>query len=127
MSCIWLKTECPLCKEALNFSANLVSGAKLSAEEEDLLRTIAIAGHKKFAHPEATTQSARPAKDEECKHGMEFGCTICSGKDKPEPEKAQYGYWAKYDGQCPGCNLPIAKGQRCVKTTRDRNLHEGCL
>ena len=62
----------------------------------------------------------------ECIHGMEFGCSICSGKDKPAPETIEFSYWAKYDGHCPSCNLPIVIGQRCSKTSKGRNLHESC-
>jgi hypothetical protein len=64
--------------------------------------------------------------DTECIHGMEYGCSICSGKDrasKVEQEEADFEYQAKYDGQCPECNLPIAPGPSYVKTTRGRNLH----
>ena len=69
------------------------------------------------------------SEDVECIHGMEFGCSICSGKDvkRPEPEETKFTYRAKYDGQCPECYLPIAVGQECVKTTRERNLHVECL
>jgi hypothetical protein len=58
--------------------------------------------------------------DTECVHGMEYGCSICNGKDvrRPEPEEAKFTYRAKYEGQCPECGLPIAVGQQCVKTTK---------
>jgi hypothetical protein len=41
------------------------------------------------------------SEDVECIHGMEFGCSICSGKDvkRPEPEETKLTYRAKYDGQ----------------------------
>ena len=62
---------------------------------------------------------------------MEYGCSICSGKDRAskraEAEEVAFGYRAKYDGQRPECDLPIVAGQQCVKTTRERNLHAGCL
>ena len=65
------------------------------------------------------------SEDTEWVHGMEYGCSIRSGKDvkRPEAEGIEYGYRAKYEGQCPECNLPIVMGQQCVKTTRGRNLH----
>ena len=86
------------------------------------LKAITLAAHNKFAHPKP---EATPVDDTECIHGMEFGCSICSGKDSKrlEPEEIDFSYRAKYDGQCPGCNLPIAPGQQCVKTTKGRNLH----
>jgi hypothetical protein len=69
------------------------------------------------------------SEDSECIHGMEYGCSICSGKDvrRRESEGIEYSYRAKYEGQCPGCDLPIVVGQQCVKTTRGRNLHADCL
>ena len=56
--------------------------------------------------------------------GMEYGCSICSGKDvqRPQPEGIQYPFGAKFDGK-PECDLPITVGQHCVKTTRGRTLH----
>jgi hypothetical protein len=71
------------------------------------------------------------SEDIECVHGMEYGCSICSGKDRAskraEAEEVEFGYRAKYEGQCPECDLPIVVGQQCVKTTKDRNLHADCL
>ena len=43
------------------------------------------------------------------------------------PEGVKFSYSAKYEGQCPECDLPIAIGQQCVKTTEDWNLHADCL
>jgi hypothetical protein len=64
----------------------------------------------------------------ECVHGMEYGCSICSGKDvrRPTVEEVRFSYRAKYHGHCAECDLPIAIGQQCVKTTKERNLHEDC-
>jgi hypothetical protein len=56
------------------------------------------------------------SEDTECVHGMEYGCSICSGKDvrRPESEGIQFSYRAKYGGQCPACDLPIVVGQQCI-------------
>jgi hypothetical protein len=70
------------------------------------------------------------SEDVECIHGMEFGCSICSGKDVrlSEPEEVmKFTYRAKHEGQCPECDLPIVPGQQCVKTTKQRYLHADCL
>jgi hypothetical protein len=60
---------------------------------------------------------------------MEYGCSICNGKDvrRPEPEAVAFSYRAKYDDQCPECDLPIVVGQQSVKTTKGRNIHAECL
>ena len=52
------------------------------------------------------------SEDTECVHGMEYGCSICSGKDvrRPESEGIEFSYRAKYEGQCPECDLPIVVG-----------------
>lgn len=65
---------------------------------------------------------------EPCIHEMEYGCTICSGKDrpKPEPDEIEYAFWTKYDGHCNSCNLPVHVGQRAAKTVKGKLIHEGC-
>jgi hypothetical protein len=60
----------------------------------------------------------------ECIHGLEFGCTICSGMDKDDPpEEIIAHFHAKYEGQCSGCNLPIHLGEHCVKLSSERVVH----
>jgi hypothetical protein len=58
-------------------------------------------------------------EDVECIHGMEYGCSICGSKEvrRAEPEGVRFSYRAKYEGQCPECDLPIVRGQQCIKTT----------
>jgi hypothetical protein len=66
---------------------------------------------------------------EECLHGMEdpAWCSICKhGPEKAQPEKIDYAFDARYDGECPECDLPITIGQHCVRTTQGRTLHRRC-
>ncbi len=69
-----------------------------------------------------------------CTHGMPSpaSCIDCMDEgNMPPPEKAEavtveYTFFAKYDGQCGGCNLPITPGQMVHHLSNTRNVHEGC-
>jgi hypothetical protein len=68
---------------------------------------------------------------EECIHGLGpiEACTICNGRDKREKAEAAERprvFPAKYDGHCPGCNLPIHAGQMIAWVPDARPTHEGC-
>jgi hypothetical protein len=65
----------------------------------------------------------------ECIHGLDDDwCAICKhGPDRPAPEIVEYKFKARYDGQCPACNLPIMVGQSCARTTRGRTVHDRCI
>ena len=66
--------------------------------------------------------------DAKCIHGMEDGCSICRGRDvcRSEPEGVAYYYPAKYEGQCPECNLD-RRGPAVRQDDEGRNLHNDCL
>lgn len=66
---------------------------------------------------------------DECPHGMEdpAWCSLCKrGPTKPEPVTVVARFPARYDGQCPGCDLPIKVGQLVAKLSNDTYVHEGC-
>lgn len=55
-------------------------------------------------------------------------CPVCNARLQQRDADKEWGrpFLAKYDGQCPGCNLPIRAGvDRCVGDGR-RYYHEGC-
>jgi hypothetical protein len=70
---------------------------------------------------------------EECVHGLEYGCTLCSGKASAERKllereqsMASRPFTAKYDGSCTGCSLPIMAGKSTIVLKRQRAYHSGC-
>jgi hypothetical protein len=65
----------------------------------------------------------------ECIHGLEAEwCATCKhGPERQEPERIDFVFDAKFEGQCPECDLPISIGQFCAKTTRSRTVHRKCI
>lgn len=70
-----------------------------------------------------------------CAHGMPTpaSCVDCMYEGNvppappPEVERINQGsFIAKWDGQCPDCNLPIVHGQWLVRSTHGRYFHEHC-
>jgi hypothetical protein len=67
--------------------------------------------------------------DDECIHGLGpvACCTICNGRAKREADQPSWRHFpAKYPGQCPGCDLPIAVGQAIAWADGMSVHHEGC-
>lgn len=69
--------------------------------------------------------------DEECIHGLgpTEACVICNGREKREAaERAERPriFAAKYEGQCPACDLPISVGQSIAWLPDHQPTHEGC-
>lgn len=68
--------------------------------------------------------------DEECIHGIpEAFCTYCNGREKREAvarAEQPRTFRASYDGQCPGCNLPIVRGQMVAWLPERQATHEEC-
>jgi len=65
----------------------------------------------------------------ECRHGLEEEwCSLCKRPTPPSPENAQVEatFAAKFDGDCPGCDLPIYVGQTIHKLSSGRYVHQGC-
>lgn len=70
-----------------------------------------------------------------CTHGMPTpgSCIDCMDEGnltpppRREPEHAVMAVTARWDSQCPACDLPIIPGQAIAVTNRDRWLHERCL
>lgn len=67
---------------------------------------------------------------EECaKHEM-IGCQVCNPRPVPEPLLDSRAFLARYDGQCPECNLPIHAGKQLIVLRGDvdtcRAIHEAC-
>lgn len=65
----------------------------------------------------------------ECIHELDTRwCAACKeGPKKLESERRDYIFNARYEGQCPECDLPITVGQRLMMTTRHRVIHSQCL
>ena len=67
----------------------------------------------------------------ECIHGMDPAwCSLCKapivGESKADILIDNGPYQARYDGQCPSCDLPIHEGQLIYRWTDERYRHEGC-
>lgn len=69
--------------------------------------------------------------DDECIHGIfpSSSCTICTKKpartsDNPHPRHSTMQ--AKFDGQCPGCNLPIREDVDTIAKFRGAWHHRKC-
>lgn len=72
-----------------------------------------------------------------CPHGMPTpaSCLECMEEGNlgatppPPPPKLGPAFTARLEGQCPGCNLPIAPGQR-ARAVEGRHatyyVHDGC-
>jgi hypothetical protein len=68
---------------------------------------------------------------DECIHGLGLvsACTICNGRERRERESHTEGWRefpAKYEGQCPACNLPIRVGSMIAWRPDDRPRHADC-
>ena len=70
-----------------------------------------------------------------CTHGMPSpaSCIVCMdegniapGHDGPGPEAMGRPFPAKFDGDCPGCDLVIHEGQPIRRWSDGRYRHEGC-
>lgn len=67
--------------------------------------------------------------DDECIHGISGGtCAICKHGPRRRPKRdVMATFTARFDGQCPGCNLPIHAGIDVIhKMSDDTYLHQGC-
>ena len=42
------------------------------------------------------------------------------------PATIEATFYARYDGQCPGCNLPIHVGSVVHRLSDERYVHQGC-
>lgn len=67
---------------------------------------------------------------DECHHGLPpEACSLCLHPPRrPESDQIEYTFSAKFDGQCPICDLPIYIGQtvsRLMPSTRVVHF-EGC-
>lgn len=69
-------------------------------------------------------------EDPDCIHGLlKTTCAICKrGPRKPSMTVAIMAtFTARYDGQCPGCNLPIHSGIDVIhKLSNETYVHDGC-
>lgn len=69
-------------------------------------------------------------EDDECIHGLgpKSACTICNGAERRAADQKQWrSFMARYAGQCPGCDLPIAVGQMIAWPVGGGPVyHEGC-
>lgn len=70
-----------------------------------------------------------------CTHGMPSAasCIVCMdegniapGHDGPGPEAMGRPFPAKFDGDCPGCDLAIHEGQPIRRWSDGRYRHDGC-
>lgn len=65
----------------------------------------------------------------ECIHGLTEGtCAICKhGPRRPPRREPVATFTARYDGQCPECDLPIHAGIDVVhKMSDDSYIHKDC-
>lgn len=73
---------------------------------------------------------AAPDSMEECIHGMETAwCVMCNGRAAHEakaPADAPRVFHSKFEGQCPGCNLPIQVGQLIAWMPERPARHKDC-
>lgn len=57
-------------------------------------------------------------------------CSICRHGATRKPHRAyladSHAYPARFDGQCPACNLPIHVGAPIVHTTAGVFVHDTC-
>lgn len=70
-------------------------------------------------------------EEEECIHGLDKRwCAICLHGLSEQYRHAQLAvvarFKAMYDGDCPGCDLPILVGQSIVKMSNDLYYHDYC-
>ena len=68
-------------------------------------------------------------EDDECKHGLDpRWCSLClqHGPAKPEPVEVVAVFRARYDGDCPACDLPIRPGEMAAKLSNERTVHKWC-
>lgn len=67
---------------------------------------------------------------DECIHLLNPAtCTICNGRERRERETHTEGrreFPAKYEGQCPTCNLPIRVGDTVAWRTGEPARHARC-
>jgi histone acetyltransferase (RNA polymerase elongator complex component) len=119
MSCEHVRFECDECGR---FDVMASFEESPSTQEKSELAEFLKYKHVKEEYGIAMTE------DEECKHGlMPNTCASCKhGPEINEPERIDFSFNAKFDSQCPECDLPITEGQRISKTTKDRYLHTGC-
>lgn len=69
--------------------------------------------------------------DDECIHGLGpiAACVVCNGRALSEAaERAgqPHTFPAKFEGQCPECNLPIAIGQIVAWLPDHKATHDHC-
>ena len=64
----------------------------------------------------------------DCPHGLDTAwCATCKhGPSKPSAVTIEATFRARYEGDCPGCSLPIHIGQVVHKLSNERYVHEGC-
>lgn len=68
---------------------------------------------------------------DECIHGLGpvAACVLCNGRaqrEAAEQAEAPHTFPAKFEGQCPGCDLPIYVGQIVAWLPERKATHEGC-
>lgn len=64
---------------------------------------------------------------DDCPHGSDpLTCRVCRPAPPTAPVTLEYEFKAKFDGQCPGCNLPIVTGQGVGKWSDGRTRHAMC-
>ncbi|MGH9088023.1 MAG: hypothetical protein ACRDYZ_07910 [Acidimicrobiales bacterium] len=62
----------------------------------------------------------------ECPHGLDDRwCATClhGPERRPEPAHVVARFPARYDGQCPVCDLPIGFGEPIAKMSDERYVH----
>lgn len=66
---------------------------------------------------------------DECPHGLDRRwCTTClhGPARRPTEVSVEATFPARYDGQCPRCDLPIAVGRVIHRLSDETYVHEGC-
>jgi len=65
---------------------------------------------------------------DDCEHGsLPTTCPVCLGPaPKPPAPERLFSFSARYDGQCPECNLPITPGQMASRWSDEFVRHMGC-
>lgn len=68
------------------------------------------------------------SEDEECRHGLTpETCSVCKhGIPTGTGPTVEVTLTSRYEGQCPGCDLPIHVGQVIHGLSNGSYVHAGC-
>lgn len=65
----------------------------------------------------------------DCIHGLDSRwCSLCLHPEERKEKRptVEATFFARYEGQCRGCNLAITAGQVIHRLSNDTYVHQGC-